>query len=253
MKRISDRLYISTIADNAGDIARERGCGLEIAEFCTAFNMDIDFSKWDKQVRDKMKGIDFFAFHAAFNELCPAAVDPMIVGVAKRRYRQAYDLMAGYGISAMIAHSGFVPLLYDKGWFAAKSVQFWREFISEKPDQFRLFIENVLEDSPDILLEIAGTINDDRLRLCLDIGHAAYMGKGIPVTEWAERMMPFLGHVHIHNNNGECDSHSAPGEGNADVAAVIRMVAEADPRVTYTIESSDGNRSVEWMEANGFL
>ena len=35
-----NELYLSTIDPRAGEIARKYGLGLEIAEFCTALNMD---------------------------------------------------------------------------------------------------------------------------------------------------------------------------------------------------------------------
>ena len=244
---------MSTIASDAAEVAEERGFGLEITEFCTALNMDTDFEKWDAQVRAEISGVERVAFHAPFNELCPAAIDPLIVEVAKKRYGQAYALMSGYGIDNMIVHSGFVPTVYYEDWFAANSVLFWREFLSDKPGGFCVFIENVLEGSPDMLVDIADAVGDDRFRLCLDIGHAAFMGAGVPVLDWVERMAPFLGHVHLHNNYGNADLHNALGDGGVDVAAVIRAVTGAAPDVTFTVESSRVRPSVDWLDANGFL
>ena len=111
---ISGRLYISTVEDAAAELAREYGLGLEIAEFCTAFNMDTDFETWDDLVKRQMRGVSRFLFHAPFNELCPAAVDSMIAGVAKKRYAQAAALMNSYGINAMVVHSGFMSVLYHE-------------------------------------------------------------------------------------------------------------------------------------------
>ena len=253
MNDLTGSLYISTISDDAEKIAFDYGLGLEIAEFCTAFNMDTEFEKWDSQVREKMRGVGCFTFHAPFNELCPAAIDPLIVEVAKKRYVQAYNLMLGYGINSMIAHTGFIPLVYHECWFVEKSVAFWREFLVGKPDDFRLLLENMLEETPQAMCEIACEINDDRFRLCLDIGHAAVVGKGISVAEWVERTLPYVGHVHIHNNYGEIDTHNALGDGTIDVRAVIKRIAEAVPAATFTIESRDGRASVEWLKANGFL
>ena len=38
------KFYLSTIAPDAAPLAREHGLGLEIAEFCTAWNMDEKFT-----------------------------------------------------------------------------------------------------------------------------------------------------------------------------------------------------------------
>ena len=215
--------------------------------------MDAGFEEHDARVRNEMQGAGRFIFHAPFNELCPAAIDPLIVEVAKKRYAQAYSLMQGYGIDSMIAHSGFVPTIYFEEWFKEKSVKFWQEFLSDKPGSFRVYLENVLESSPGMLCDIANAVGDERFRLCLDIGHAALMGPDIQVSEWALRMQPFLGHVHLHNNFGSRDTHNALGDGSIDVAAAIRAIAEAAPDVTFTIEASDGASSVEWLKSNGLL
>ena len=200
-----------------------------------------------------MRGVGRLRFHAPFNELCPAAIDPMIVDVARKRYAQAYDLMRSYGISVMVAHTGFVPMVYFEGWFIEKSAEFWVEFLADKPACFRLHLENMLEGAPDLLCRIAEAVSDDRFRICLDIGHAAIMSGGLPVIGWVERVLPLLGHVHLHNNHGHIDTHGAPSDGLIDVAAVIRAVERGAAGVTYTLESRDAGASVIWMRDNGFI
>ena len=250
---ITERLYIYTISDNAVELAREHGFGLEIAEFCTAYNMDNDFETWNAKVRGEISGVRRFRFHAPFNELCPAAIDPLIVDVSKKRYKQAYDIMNGYGINAMVVHSGYVPLLYFEDWFIEKSIEFWKGFLSDKPGGFCLYLENVLENSPEILCKIVRAVEDNRFKLCLDIGHAAFMGSGTPIVKWIDQMLPFIGHVHLHNNYGDFDTHNALDDGDIDVATVIRKITEAGANTTFTIESFYAKSSVEWLKVKGFL
>lgn len=250
---IADKLYIYTFADNAAALAREYGLGLEIAEFSTAFNMDTDFKSWDEKVRREANGISRLMFHAPFNELCPAAIDPLIAEVTQKRYMQAYEIMHSYGIMSMVAHTGYIPFLYNEEWFVEKSMAFWREFLSGKPDGFCLYLENVLESTPDLLCEIVRKVADTRLKLCLDIGHAATKGLHMTMDAWVTAMQPFLGHVHLHNNYGKNDTHNALGDGAIHVADAICRITEAAPDATFTIESAYGRASVEWLIANGFL
>lgn len=49
--------YISTIAADAEKLARQHGLGLEIAEYCTAWNMDGKFGETDPAVRRKLEGV----------------------------------------------------------------------------------------------------------------------------------------------------------------------------------------------------
>ena len=250
---MTNKLYLSTIADDAAELASRHGFGLEIAEFCTAYNMDTDFMTWDARVRGEMANVERFIFHAPFNELCPAAIDPMIVEVAAKRYAQAYSLMRGYGIDIMVTHTGFMPTLYSDDWFTSKSVVFWKRFLSDKPHGFKLYLENVFEQTPGVLQEIISVVSDERLRLCFDVGHAAVFGADISIPEWVEQIIPFLGHVHLHNNAGGHDAHDALGDGAIDIARLIQMVNEMAPDVTFTIETSRAQTSVEWMQMHGFL
>ena len=167
-----DRLFLSTIADDAPETARAFGVGLELAEYCMASNMDVDFDATDVAVRTKIEGLQSVMLHAPFNELCPSAIDPIILDVAKKRYAQAYELARYYGIRRMVVHSGFIPLVYFPGYFTERSVQFWRDYLKTLPGDFTIMLENVLEDSPDMLIDIVKGVGDPRFRLCLDIGHA---------------------------------------------------------------------------------
>ena len=44
------KLYLSTIDPEAADIAEAYGIGLELAEYCTAWNMDDEFEAVHPQV-----------------------------------------------------------------------------------------------------------------------------------------------------------------------------------------------------------
>lgn len=49
--------YISTIDENAGTLASKYGLGIEIADFCTAWNMDERLAETDAQVQKMVCGI----------------------------------------------------------------------------------------------------------------------------------------------------------------------------------------------------
>jgi sugar phosphate isomerase/epimerase len=250
---LTGRILVSTVAADARDTALEYGLGIELAEFCTAYNMDTDFARWDGAARVNMAGMSPLAFHAPFNELCPAAIDPLVADVARVRYRQAYRLMRGYAIDKMVVHSGYVPMVYDKSYFTDRSVAFWSEFLRRIPDDFTLLLENVMEDAPDMLRDIVLGTGDSRMRMCLDIGHAGTVVSDVPMSAWIDKSSDILGHVHIHNNYRQRDDHNPPGDGYIDVAAALRAVAAKSCAVTFTIESAQGRKGAQWLRDNGFL
>ena len=140
-----ERLFLSTIAEDAPETARAFGCGLELAEYCTAYNMDTEFEKTNALALKKKDGVGRCMLHAPFNELCPSAIDPLVLDVAKKRYAQVFELAQGYGINRMVVHSGYVPFVYFPEYFTSRSIEFWREYLQKLPDDFTIVLENVLE------------------------------------------------------------------------------------------------------------
>ena len=165
-----ENIYLSTIATDAVQAAKEFGVKLEIAEYCTAWNMDEKFGGVDQVVRKKLDGISQSVLHAPFNELFPCAIDKKARALAAERYRQAIELAKRYGSTKVIIHGGYNPWIYYPVWYVEQSILFWKEFLKEDPG-VEIVLENVLETEPQWLLDIAKGVDDPRLKLCLDIGH----------------------------------------------------------------------------------
>ena len=123
-----EKVYLSTISQYAADLARKYGLGLEIAEYCTAWNMDNKFSETDSIVRINCVDIQRKVLHAPFNELFPCAIDPKARTLAGDRYRQAIALAKSYGAEKVIIHGGYNPWLYYPIWYVEQSIPFWKDF-----------------------------------------------------------------------------------------------------------------------------
>lgn len=254
MSELRPKLYISTTADDAGALARRYGLGVEVAEFCTALNLDEGSAAADARARAAMEGVDRRTFHAPFSELCPAAIDPMVREVTHRRYDQAIERALAYGIHKVVIHSGYIPQVYSPAWFVPESIAFWRDYMSRLPADVTVCLENVMEPGPEILCDIAAGVDDPRFRLCLDVGHAGNMVSKTPPMEWIGPMAPWLGHVHIHNNDGVMDMHRPLGEGILDMTALLDALEVHCPGVTYAIENVlTAAKSVDWLRERGYI
>ena len=244
-------IYLSTIAPDASDMARQYGLGIEIAEFCTAWNMDDAFTATDAIVSEKVAGTPERILHAPFNELFPCAIDRKARALASDRYRQAIRLTKHYGAEKVVIHGGYNPWIYYPVWYAEQSVGFWKEFLQEDPG-VQIVLENVLETEPQWLLDIVKGVDDSRLKLCLDIGHVNAYSK-IPVTAWLESWAPYLSHFHIHNNDGSCDQHEALSNGTLAMKDLLRRATELCPHATFTLEVLEAAPSVDWLMDNDFI
>lgn len=254
MSELRRRLYISTTADDAGALARQYGLGVELAEFCTALDLDEGFAAADARARAAMEGVERRTFHAPYSELCPAAIDPRVREITRQRYDQAIRQALAYGIHKVVIHSGYIPLVYFPAWFVPESIGFWRDYMTRLPKDVTICLENVMEPAPDMLCEIAAGVDDPRFRLCLDVGHAGNMISKTPPMEWIGPMAPWLGHVHIHNNDGVMDLHRSLGDGVLDMAGLLNALEARCPQVTYTIENIlTAAQSVDWLRERGYI
>ena len=243
-------IYLSTIDPNAHTLAKEWDLGIEIAEFCTAWNMDREFAAVDPQVREKLGYSDRFVLHAPFNELFPCAIDPKIRDMAAQRYKQAMEIARGYGIKKLVIHGGFQPFMYYPVWYIEQSVLFWKEFVQSVPEDMMICLENVLETEPYMLKDIVTAVEDPRIRLCLDVGHVNAYSK-IPVQTWMEDWAPYLSHYHVHNNDTSADTHRPLFEGSMDMKHLLREIQRLTPDASVTLELVESESSLIWMKEAG--
>ena len=249
MKR--ENIYLSTIASDAVRVAKEYGVNLEIAEYCTAWNMDEKFAVIDPVVRKKLADSPKNLLHAPYNELFPCAIDKRARALAAERYRQAIELAKGYGSEKVIIHGGYQTMMYFPVWYTEQSVLFWKEFLKEDPG-VELVLENVLEQEPEWILDIIRAVDDPRLRMCLDIGHVnAY--SDIPPLDWLERCAPYISHFHIHNNDGTRDRHNALYDGSIPMLEFLRRAEELCPDATFTFELMKAESSMGWLAEKGVI
>ena len=233
------QLCVATIDSRVWELAEKYDLGIELDQFCTAMYMDMpDFPKYDADARRMLGRAK--VFHGPFSELSPCAIDPRVRKLSMERYNQAYNLMRRYGLSKMVLHGGYIPLVYFPQWYVERSIEFWKEFLIDKPEDFILCLENVMESQPSFLVDIVRGVNDRRCRLCLDIGHVHAGGvSNVPIPEWIEAFAPYLAHVHLHNNDSSWDWHKSIGNGTIDIDRVLDMLDRLTPDVSYTFENID--------------
>ena len=239
MKR--EQIYLSTVDPRAGELARELGLGVEIAEYCTAWNMDREYPQTDERLRGALAGNPRRILHGPFNELFPCAIDPEARDLAARRYRQAIALARDYGADKVVIHAGFNPWLYYPVWFREQSAVFWREFLAEEPG-VEIVLENVLEQEPEWMTEILRAVDSPRLRLCLDVGHVnAY--SPVDAAQWLRRCAPWISHFHLHNNNGTRDAHDPLFRGSIPMEELLTLAGDLCPEATFTLELPNAENS----------
>ena len=262
-EKIKDKLYVATFSEDALRLARKYGVGLEINHTCISEELDPKRRKeFLAQIETDIKAAGIIepsesslVLHGPFTEIHPAAIDYRARELGMERLGQAYEVAETLGVKKMIVHTGWLPFIYFKEWQAEKGAEFWQRFMDGKPDDFVICIENVLEDEPFMMRDMMERIEDPRIKLCLDVGHANAMRQaGVPVEKWIEVLAPYIGHFHLHNNDGTGDSHSAFDKGTMDMVQILELIdRQCDPNVTLTIEARDASSCLEWLADRGYI
>ena len=270
------KYYLSTIADvteeetadggwrlvytdRTAQLAASCGLGIEIAEFCISENMDNKYEEVLPHVLKNAAASLDKTLHAPYNELYPMAIEPLLVEVTYKRYAQSLEYCRRFGASKLIVHANYVPEIYYPGWFVSRHIEFWKRFLAEQEGDIEICLENVMEEDPELILGILRAVDDPRLRMCLDVGHANLTP--VAPADWLKACAPFISHYHIHNNFGPPkegrkslgDRHLSPGNGSIDMESFLRLAEELTPDATAAIESYELEEGVEWLKEKGFL
>ncbi|MDR1545785.1 MAG: sugar phosphate isomerase/epimerase [Deltaproteobacteria bacterium] len=137
--------------------------------------------------------------------------------------------------------------------FLENSQKFWLKVLDASPA--RLLLENTHEHSP---LSIKALLDrlPPRAEMCLDLGHWFYYAMGRHwdnLAQWLALCAARVGHLHLHDNDGESDRHQGLGQGLIDWTMVRKALAEHGLTPSYTLENHRIEalaQSCAFLEAN---
>ena len=258
MLNLRNKLYVATFQKNAIEVAKEYGLGIEYNHTCISECLDVEYRE---KLLDDMRN-DFekvghkdAVLHGPFTEIIPAGIDYRARQMGKSRLDEAFQVCNSLGVKKMVVHNGWVPFMYFKEWQAEKGAQFWQDFMKDKPKDFFIYVENVLEDEPYMLKSFMENISDSRIKLCLDIGHAnATTASDLPIEKWIEVLGPYIGHFHLHNNDGTGDLHGDFENGSMDMNSVFDAIQKhCNEDITFTIEARECGLCAKWLKDNNYI
>jgi sugar phosphate isomerase/epimerase len=117
-----------------------------------------------------------------------------------------------------------------------------------KPLGVQMLVENIPNElsTPEGLIELlqAGRFRD--IGVCFDLGHA-HMSPGVKLA--FNVLKDRIRSTHVHDNNGDHDSHLWPGGGNLDWNEAMELLRQAPhvPPLLLEIEGIEGDKVSEKM------
>ena len=177
-------------------------------------------------------------------------------------FNYAYDIAKELECTEVVVHNGFVPnTSYYEGW-VRNATAFWQEFFKDKDDTITMMIENQCEEDSEVLKMEIDSVNDLRLKVCLDIGHA-HANSNMAIEDWITTLGKRIGYLHLHNNHGKVegrpsfknDEHLGLDNGTINIEKVCNILEEYCPDAIWNIECKLDyiENSVEVIKKLGYI
>lgn len=183
------------------------------------------------------------SLHAPFWDLNLGTKNQMIKEATMKTFNYAYSVAKKLGCTEIVVHNGFIPnTSFYEGW-VRNATAFWQEFFADKDDSITMMIENQCEEDSEVLKMEMDSVNDPRLKICLDIGHA-HANSNMPIEEWIKSLGDRIGYLHLHNNHGKVlgrpsymnDEHLGINMGTMDIANILDLLEKYCPNAIWNIE-----------------
>ncbi|MDD4492886.1 MAG: sugar phosphate isomerase/epimerase [Eubacteriales bacterium] len=189
-----------------------------------------------KNVLDAYATTDNYSVHGVFIDINYSGGDPLIFEVSKKRIIQCAQNAKKLNINKMILHTCFFPILTETDMLYDIWCEDSANFLIRIAEQYdmELFIENVLDISPFVLHKLMQKANNERIGVCLDVGHANLTKT--PIAEWVRVLHPYIKYFHLSDNNGVFDEHLALGDGNIDFEELGQLIKQYGIKADYTLE-----------------
>lgn len=194
----------------------------------------------------------FTGLHGHFIDVNPASGDPDYRALSRKKCEDSCKIAKRAQIQRVVFHSSCFPFLRDgylTNW-AEVSAGFFTD-LSEKYD-LDLFIENSMDLDPTPLRALMDACSSERVKACLDIGHAHY--SRVPVKKWFDVLGDDIAYLHLSDNMGDFDEHLPLGRGNINWQEASELTGELkrkDLPITLEVGNIDGIRqSVQYLKDN---
>jgi sugar phosphate isomerase/epimerase len=240
---------------HAGTLERlQRGGAQAIEIFCAKGHFDYTDRQQVREIAGffKSSGVELNSLHSPLfsdDDWGKSGVEPVNVATTEKRHaidsmdeiKRAIEVAEILPFRYLIQHIGTPRESFsDKKFDAAMTaIEHLRAFA--KPLGVTILIENIPNELsiPEKLNELVSIAHFNDVHFCFDIGHAHITGT---VEKDFDLMKERIRSTHIHDNDGQADSHKWPGEGTIDWPRAMDLLRSAPqvPPLLFEIEGIEG-------------
>lgn len=244
-----------TDMNNTFSLVKSFGANLEYDDFFNpaiyedATEINRRISRYMDMERDMSKD----TLHGAFLGLDISSEDSVICGRSRELYEQSLKIAYRMGVKGVVFHTGLIGGLRLEGYLQKwldDSVYFWTE-MCKKYSELMIYMENSFEKEPDMFVRLMERMQEvPNFKICLDYGHAILTPT--PIEEWCKSLAPYIGHMHLNDNDLVDDLHLVPGNGKIDFQRWNELMKEYKIDCSVLLEVSGNDKAkaaLEYMTA----
>ena len=232
-------------------LCHQRGIGIEVQAF---YHPDALFDEGLlRKTLELVSGLPTVSLHGPFGDLNPGSFDSLVRETARQRIQQGLDVAMRLKAGHVVFHTGRVPGAGPEKSWIRRAIHFWESFMKQIPEDLNVYLENMLEEGPQILAGLVDGVGAPNLRANLDIGHA-HCNSCTPVLDWIAALGERIGYVHMSDNHGVEDEHLGLGRGTIPMVAVCDALEEVSPEAIWAIEAEGSGvaGSLAWLDTHKY-
>ncbi|WP_299521812.1 sugar phosphate isomerase/epimerase [uncultured Methanobrevibacter sp.] len=195
-----------------------------------------------------------YTIHSPIINLNIASLTESIRQASVFEIKKSIDFANEIGAELVVVHPGSIPFLGRD--FEDKIYELNKQSIKEIGEYGKdLGVTAAIENMPTFEgymytnpYELNELLTDLNMSMTLDIGHGNHAGYG-PEDMYFDSIK----HIHIHDNNGDDDSHYALGDGSIDLKRIVSTFEDKNYDGIYIIEVNEKDwvkKSYDYLKNN---
>lgn len=213
----------------------------DVAEYCTTEHDEEFYRSLGKYAASR--GVAICQAHAPFpssyveEDKSAKRFEEIVQGIKNAAYLGAPMIVVHPCVHLDFAVEGNPEILFEY------NLNFYKKLIPVAREcGIKIAIENIgrvsITSTPERLNKLFDTLNDPVFTVCFDVGHCLL--QGVDPAEAIRAIGPRLvdGCTHVHDNNGDRDTHTLPYYGKVEWESVMKALADIDYAGDLNYEAS---------------
>jgi len=179
--------------------------------------------------------------HAPFHDLAPGGIEKRIVELSREKLGRAFALISVFAPRSIVCHLGYEEQKHgaDIDRWLEVSLTTWIPLLKVADEAgIQVMFENTYEKTPAVHKRFFLELERNKYKnfgFCLDTGHLLSFAHS-PWQPWLEALGPWLGQLHLHDNDGHSDQHRAIGTGVFPFAELFTHLHQHEITPIITLE-----------------